>query len=104
MELDRLRGSVRVSLLVLNDFGEQDAALTPNVAVGSSVRPEWLSLLNFKLAPLRFAKKGKPSFYSPKISPPKLNHQLGDANRVCLDLLCHFPRRSLRAKRQLLDV
>jgi hypothetical protein len=70
---------------------------------GSPVRPGRLSLLNFKLTPLRFAKR-ETVILQPVNSSPKLYHQLGDANRVCLDLLCHFPRRSLRAKRQLLSV
>jgi hypothetical protein len=51
------------------DFGEQDAAINTQRRRG-----KWqfsstgrLSLLNFKLAPLRLAKNGKPSFSSPKI-------------------------------------
>jgi hypothetical protein len=45
-------------------------------ANGNSVRTWWLSLLNFKLAPLRFAQNGKPSFFSPKIHRPNLTISL----------------------------
>jgi hypothetical protein len=59
MELDRSRGSVRVSLLVLNDFGEQDAAI-------NAQRRGWqfsstgaaFAFSTSSLRPLRFAKKG----------------------------------------------
>src|SRR5271165_6921901 len=35
---------------------------------------------------------------------PEFDRQLGDANRMFLDLLCHFFRRGFRTRRELLNV
>lgn len=69
MELDRSRGSVRVSALVLYDFGEQDAIIKAQrrhgkwqfSSTGAAFAPQ------LQACAFTICKKGKPSFPQPKI-------------------------------------